>query len=804
MLSKTLSIVFGAAPRRGTHLLSLALPMLMAWPIASMAAGVGPTVKEVIEFTRIIQPVQLDDDTLQTQISPDGEQAFIVTRKADVARDRNTFEILLLDVAAKRLAAGRGSAPIHLLAVLARQDNDDANPALRDVRWAGDRTLVFRARMNDEPFQAYRIDTLTRQVTQLTHSPYGVMTFDVSQDLQRVVYVEPVQNPAYLPGARSLVAGAKSFWSVHGRQDSFRTQLRRFQYVIADAGARGSARPVGESFAESSGGFPRASISPDGRWLLLPKYEPGLQRAWGARYPQVAEATAAYGPSVNLDPLGYFSRPSTYVPRRLMVYSLVDGQVRAVLDAPDDSLSATQRRTDRLWQDGGRSVIIAGTYLPPPKGAETASPAPDAASHIIEFWPETGTWKPIAKLAHRLQDVLPGASAADASARFVAIDGDRHRAFERGRDGDWREVAETPAEVPRTAATPAAWRLQVRQAMDLPPDIVATGPAGQVLRLTELNPQFAPAQWGSMREFGWKDAKGRQWDGGLMVPAGFNPRQRYPLVIQSYDFSAKRFYRDGPNTYDGSTSGFVGRAFLREGILVLALPWRASTDAPKDEHGSIVAYSDGVRGAIEALVAEGWVDRDRVGIMGWSATGVRVLNLVTFTDVPIRAATMMDGDANTLYSMTITYAVRDGTQATKEEANEGGPYGATRSNWIRNDPSLNTECIRAALRIESYGAEPKNNWDVYALMRRQYKPVELIKFPDGAHALGQPMDRIISLQGNLDWFRFWLKGEKRSELLIPGETAENLREQYQRWEQMSGLKTEMDAKPRCARGDWGM
>ncbi|MBT9494774.1 MAG: prolyl oligopeptidase family serine peptidase [Paucibacter sp.] len=768
------------------------LALFAAWPIPSAGAAVGPTVKEVIEFTRIIQPVKHDDETLQTQISPDGELAFIVTRKADVATDTNRFEILLMDISPERLAASKPPAPMRQLAVEARDDNDDADPALRDARWVSNRTIVFRARMNDEAFQAYKVDVLTRQVTQLTHAPLGLVTFDVSSDLRHVVYVAPVQNPAIPSGARSVVAGTNSFWSIHGRRDSLRTQQRRYQFYVSDAGSRTPARPLGEAFAESSHGFPSVSISPDGRWLLLPKYEPGRQLVWGKLYPQIAEATQQYGPSLAQDPLGYYSRPTSYVARRMVAYRLADGQERAVVDAPDDSLGGNQLRKDRLWQDGGTSVVIAGTYLPRREGdADTPSAS---ASHIIEYWPESGTWKPIAELKQRLKDthLVGGMSGA-----FVAVDGEQRRRFELSADGGWHEVAGEHAEAKIREASQTSWRLRVDQALNQPPDIVAVGPGGATVRLTELNPQFSAGRWGTMREFGWTDAQGRSWNGGLMVPADFDPRAKHALVIQPYGFSATRFYRDGSNIYDGFTSGFAGRAFLRESILVLALPWRATTGAPTDEYGSRIAFADGVRAAIEALVAEGFVDRARVGILGWSATGMRVLNLVTFTDTPIRAATLLDGDSNTLYSMTITYAVKDGTQVMKERANQGGPYGESRQRWIRNDPSLHTDCIRAALRIETYGHEAKNNWDIYALLRRQYRPAELITIPEGAHALSRPSERMISLQGNVDWYRFWLKGEQRSEIVLATETVSSLKEQYERWEQMATLKQAADAKPAC-------
>jgi dipeptidyl aminopeptidase/acylaminoacyl peptidase len=763
--------------------------------VRAAGALAGPTVREVIEFTRIIQPLNHDDVALQSQRSPDGTQAFIVTRRADVASDVNRFEILLLDVDPRHLEAGVAREPRRLLTVEARQDSNDADPPLREVRWADDRTLVFRARVRDAPFQAYRLEIATRRVRQLTHEPHGLVSFDVSRDLKRVVYVARVPNPPMPAGARGVVAGTNSFWSIHFGQSSYRSQQRRFRYMVTQAGSRQPARPLGEAFGESSGGFADASISPDGRWALLPRYEPARQVAWGRQYPRVAELTAAYGPSVNLDPLAYYSRPQAYVPRRMVAYRLADGQEQAVLDAPDDSMQTNQRRTDRLWLADGRSVVIAGTFLPRSAG-ESGLPS---GSHIIEYWPDSGRWQMIAALKRSLKTAV---ALTDRSDGFVAIDGDEQRRFERDAQGRWRESGVASLNGAAGASDGRAeevWRLRVDEALNQPPDIVAGGPAGRTVRLTALNPQYDADRWGAMRPYSWTDAKGRTWNGGLMVPAGFDPTVRHALVIQTYGFSPTRFYRDGANTYDGHTSGFPGRAFLRENIVVLAMHWAAASGGPDDHRGQTLAFADGVRAAIDALVAEGVVNRDRIGIMGWSATGEQVLNLLTFSDTPVRAATLLDGDANTLFSLTVTYAVQDGIQIKKERANQGGPYGESLGRWIRNDPSLHTDCIRAALRIETYGPEVKNNWDIYALLRRQYKPVEMIRIPEGAHALSRPSERMLSLQGNVDWYRFWLLGERRSEPVLPMETPSSLDEQYARWTQMASLKQAADATPQCVR-----
>ena len=786
MLSFLLARRVGARLRRlASAFLAATLASLISWPNAATGAPIGPTVQDVVEFTRIIQPRNQADDALQSQVSPNGEHAFIVTRRADVRSDRNRFEIVLLDVSPRRLADRRVAAPVRLVTVDAERDADYGDPSVQKARWAGDRTIVFRARFHDREFQVYRVEVATRRLAQLTFAPHGVVEFAVSSDLRRVVYLSPVPNPPVPSAARSVVVGTTSFWSMHFGQEGTRNQQRRYRYFTVEAGARQGARPLGDVFAESSQ-RPNADISPDGRWAVLPRYEPDRQLAWGLKYPQVAAAAAEYGPSRALDPLGYYSRPYAYVPRRLIAYRLSDGKAQAVLDAPDDSLGGNQGRTDRVWQGRGTSVVIAGTYLPRIGQGQEAV----ATSHLVEYWPDSGRWKDIAVLRDRLKEAVP---ISGERGGFIAIDGDERRQFARRSDGTWREMPEedAPASAPN-------WRLRVEQSLNRPPDIVATSPAGDRVNLTHLNPQFSEATWGTIRPFAWKDAQGRPWEGGLMVPDNFDPKVRHALVIQTYGFSPTRFYLDGSNLVDGFTSGFAGRAFMRENILVLALPWSASSGVPTEPRARFTAFGDGVKAAIDALVASGSVDRDRIGIMGWSATGERVLNLVTFSDTPIRAASLLDGDANTLFSMTITYAVNDGIQSRKEATNGGGPFGDSLATWLRNDPSLHTDCIKAALRIETYGPEVHNNWDIYALLRRQYKPVEMIMMPRGAHSLSRPSERMASIQGNVDWYRFWLKGEQRSEPALPSETAASLNAQYARWTEMEELKRRADAAPRCA------
>jgi hypothetical protein len=184
-------------------------------------------------------------------------------------------------------------------------------------------------------------------------------------------------------------------------------------------------------------------------------------------------------------------------------------------------------------------------------------------------------------------------------------------------------------------------------------------------------------------------------------------------------------------------------------------------------------------------------------VIGFSATARWVEDLVTFTDVPIRAATLADGFSNSAFSIASMYGM--GASVPNQIFGELGakPYGHSAADWTSRSPTYNLQCVTAAVRIEAFGMHVHGFWDTYALLRHHSKAAEMVIIPKGQHHLSRPSERMISLQGNVDWYRFWLKSEERKEAVIPGETPLSLEGQYQRWRYMAELKSADDAKPRC-------
>jgi dipeptidyl aminopeptidase/acylaminoacyl peptidase len=784
---------------------TLAVTLLIAALAAearSQTAGIGPTTRDVVGFTQLVfdRNTQDPNPALQRQISPQGQSAFIVTRRGSIDSDKNRFELLLLDLDHQRLAAGSQRAPELLFAVESTVDQSFVEPSLDGARWLDDSVIVFRARVRDAVHQVYSLNVKTKAVRRLTFSDSEVLTFDVSSDLKRIAYAVRERVPLRSPGARSIVVDNRPQYSVLlSETDPSREELR---YRLFATGTTRDSKPraLGEGFF-SEHHAPVVSVSPDGQWVLFKIPEPDQQRTrdWISRYPKIGDEVKMFG-ETDRSLLAYTSRYVRIQPRRVVLYRLSDGKGGFIFDAPDTELRSSLRH-DRLWlpaqkyasQDAGASIIIGGTYLP--LAADAATPE-NTREQVIEYWPASGRWTLIAAVNGELESIAPVVGEPN---RFVLSDEGERREFQRLPSGQWQSAAAPQA--PRANA--AQWALRVEQALNTPPDIVAVGPAGQTVKLTHLNPQYAAKTWGEVRTLSWKDTAGRQWDGGLIVPNNFDPRIRYPLVIQTYGFAPDRFYLDGSNLVDSFKGAFPGRAFVREGFLVLALPYLPTTPDPYAAGRfaeRIPRFRDSISSAIEALVEQGLVDRDRIGVIGYSATARYTEDLVTFSDAPIRAATLADGFSNSVISIPSFYG--QGPTVPHQIFSELGakPYGDSSGQWMSRSPTYNLQCVTAAVRIESYISSADGFWGTYALLRYHLKPAEMILIPKGQHHLSRPSERMISLQGNVDWYRFWLKDEERKEVVIPGETPSSLEDQYKRWRYMAELKNADDAKPRCPPG----
>jgi dipeptidyl aminopeptidase/acylaminoacyl peptidase len=266
--------------------------------------------------------------------------------------------------------------------------------------------------------------------------------------------------------------------------------------------------------------------------------------------------------------------------------------------------------------------------------------------------------------------------------------------------------------------------------------------------LTDLNPTLKQRRHGRVEEIRWTYKHGGDSSGFLVKPIGFVEGRRYPLVVQLDD---NMFGPKGqPYVLDGTVqlSGHPTQMLAAEGIAVLYLrqpEWLRHVVATAAEPEEMRRY---VEAGIVNLDRLGVIDPDRVGVSGWSRAAYYVARIMTRSQFPFSAATMIDGG--------------------QSEYVEG-----LRPFW---DGELAR--VRAPILLQAHGPR---TLVAHAFLADRLdalgKSVELLYFATASHSTTTPRHRRRSLEAHVDWWRFWLQGRR--------DTDPRKRAQYERWEALS-------------------
>ena len=450
-------------------------------------------------------------------------------------------------------------------------------------------------------------------------------------------------------------------------------------------------------------------------------------------------------------------------PKTISTYLLADlvsGSIRPLLDTPNRDLS------NYVWAPDGKSVVASNIFLPLSASNEKERMGREANPYVAEvnlsreFAPITDKelnvicWKPTTnELLLRSKD----------GALFTY----RKTVF------GWQQTVDSA----NRTDTSDYLDIRIEEGPNLAPRIVSIAPnTQQKTLLLNLNPQFSGLQFGRVEVVTWKTSDGHEVEGGLYWPPNYVAGKRYPLVIQTHGFDPDRFYIDGP-----STTAFAAQSLAGRGIIVLQIGRNKDKQLllrdPKEGPHEMATFE----GAIDYLDERGLIDRERVGLIGFSRTCYHVLYTITHSRYHFAAASVSDGVDGGYVQYVMGENLRSEITSWFEVVNAGPPFGSNLLSWFQSAPAFNLERVNTPLRIEALGLESAlSEWEWLAGLKRLGRPVEGVLIPNAAHNLQRPWDRLISQGGDLDWFCFWLKGEEDSD--------STKAEQYRRWRGLRKLE----------------
>jgi dipeptidyl-peptidase 4 len=307
----------------------------------------------------------------------------------------------------------------------------------------------------------------------------------------------------------------------------------------------------------------------------------------------------------------------------VLLCNAATGQAKTVFT--DQDAAWVEVMDDFQWIDGGRSLLWASErdgwrhlFAVPRDGGAPKLLTPGAYDVVsLEGLDEKAGWLYVI------------ASPDDATKRFL------YRVPLVGAGAPERLAAASQPGTHRADISPSAhWAIHTYSALGTPPvtDLVRlpSGDRARVLAANQaLHAKVAALSPSRIEYFKVPVADGVQVDGWRILPPGFDPSRRYPLLVYVYGEPAGQTVQD---TWGGNT--YLYHLMLAEHGYVVASFDNRGTPAPRGRawrksvyrQGGILAAADQAAAARAALAAWPFVDRERVGIWGWSGGGSMTLN----------------------------------------------------------------------------------------------------------------------------------------------------------------------------------
>jgi dipeptidyl aminopeptidase/acylaminoacyl peptidase len=300
-----------------------------------------------------------------------------------------------------------------------------------------------------------------------------------------------------------------------------------------------------------------------------------------------------------------------------------------------------------------------------------------------------------------------------------------------------------------------AWAVVARRRMHLPTElhrVVLGGPgAGTDTPLTRQNQalldevDFRPAE-----EVHVDSPTGRKIQVFLVKPHGFDPGKRYPAIVNVHGGPQMQW----ADAFRGDAQVYPGAGY------VVAFPNpHGSTGSGQDFTAAISRDWDGkvmqdVLAVTDWLAAQPWVDRDRMGAMGWSWGGYAVMWLAGHTDRFEALAAMMGVyDLRSMYSST--------EELWFPEWDLGGTPWQNPEGYRKQSPSSYVTRFKTPTLVLSgrkdFRVPYAQSLSFFTDLQRMGVPSRLVVFEESGHWPGW-YDMVLYYAAHLDWFHTYLGG----------------------------------------------
>lgn len=285
-------------------------------------------------------------------------------------------------------------------------------------------------------------------------------------------------------------------------------------------------------------------------------------------------------------------------------------------------------------------------------------------------------------------------------------------------------------------------------------------------RITEANPQQKDFLWsGGSILLDYESTKGDKLQAALFLPANYKKGKKYPTIVYIYEKLSQGLNR----YYSPSARGFNKSVYTSRGYAVLMPDIVYKINDP----GMSSVWC--VIPALDAAIATGVVDKDKVGIHGHSWGGYQTSFLITQTNT-FQAATAGAPLTNMISMYSSIYWNSGSANQPIFESSQGrfeGGYWENIEAYTRNSPVYFAENVTTPLLLLHNDKDGAVDWnqgiEYFNTLRRLKKPVVMLQYKGENHGLRKPANQKDYTVRMREFFDHHLMGKP-----IPGWLAEGV------------------------------
>lgn len=298
----------------------------------------------------------------------------------------------------------------------------------------------------------------------------------------------------------------------------------------------------------------------------------------------------------------------------------------------------------------------------------------------------------------------------------------------------------------------------VRQTAEAPPEaFVASVKDFAPAQVSRANAEMKMPPLGKTEVIRWKSTDGKDVEGLLTYPAGYQAGKKVPLILNIHGGPAGVFQQTfigGRGVYPLASFASRGYAILRpnpRGSSGYGLEFRRANI--KDWGGA--DFQDLMTG-VDKVIEMGVADPERLGVMGWSYGGFMTSWIVTQTH-RFKAASA-GAPVTNLMSFT-------GTADIPAFIPDyfGGQFWEASELYQKHSPMFNVRGVTTPTLIEHGDADIRvpisQGYEFYNALKAQGVPTRMLVLPRQPHGPTEPKMQQAAMQANLDWFDKYIGGK---------------------------------------------